>query len=95
MACGGLAFVPRIGGERGKVVFSRENLGCLTHQRKIEGTGDMPGPSDFEGMEGVGVGDPIEIGFALGREAGVEAGFFAANREDPDTGGQVKVQCFH
>jgi len=55
----------------------------------------MPGPPDFEGMKGVGVGDAIEIGLSLGREAGVEAGFFAANREDPDTGGQVKIQCFH
>jgi hypothetical protein len=61
----------------------------------MEGTGYVPGSSDFEGMQGIGVGDPIEIGFSLGREAGVEAGFFAADGEDADAGGQMKVQGLH
>ena len=80
MACGGLTFVPWIGGEGGKVVFARENFGGLTHYEKIEWTGNVPSPSNFERVKRIGVGDPVEIGFSLGREAGVKAGFFAANR---------------
>ena len=94
MPCGGLTLVARVGGEGGKIVFPRENLGCLTHQRKIEGTGHVPGPSDFEGMEGVGIRNPVKVGFALGREAGVEAGLFPADGEDAHAGGQMKVQSF-
>ena len=76
-------------------MFPCENFARLTHQGKMEGAGNVPSPSNFERVKRIGVGDPIEIGLSLGREAGVEAGFFAANREDPDTSGQVKVQCFH
>ena len=55
----------------------------------------MPGPPDFEWMEGIGVGDSVEIGFSLGRKAGVEAGFFPTDGEDADAGWQMKVQGLH
>ena len=55
----GFALVPRIGGERSKVVFSGQNLGGFAQRREIEGAWDVPSPTNFERMEGVGVGDPV------------------------------------
>jgi hypothetical protein len=43
----------------------------------------------------IGVGDPVKIGVSLGREAGVEAGFFPTDGEDADAGWQMKVQGLH
>lgn len=68
-----------------------EKFGGFSHGGKIEGTGEVPGSSDFERVEGVGVGNAVEIGFSLGGEAGVEAGFFAPNGKDPYPGGKMEI----
>jgi len=59
IANGGFAFVPRVGGKRSKVVFSSENLGCLAQRGEIEGAWDVPGPTDFEWVKRIGVGDSV------------------------------------
>jgi len=91
---GGFALVTWVGGEGGEVVFACENFGGLAHSGKVEGTGDVPGATDFERVEGVGIGDAVEVGFSFGGEAGVEAWFLASDGEDADAGGQVEVEGF-
>ena len=59
IANGGFSFVPRVGGERSKVVFPSQNLGGLAHQGEIEGAWNVPGPSDFERVKRIGVGDSV------------------------------------
>ena len=71
-----------------------EKFGGFSHGGKIEGPRNVPGSSDFERVEGVGVGNAVEIGFSLGGEAGVEAGFFSSNGKRPNAGGEVEVQRF-
>ena len=53
------SFVSRVGGERSEVVFPSQNLGGLAHQGEIEGAWHVPGPSDFERVKRIGVGDPV------------------------------------
>ncbi len=60
----------------------------------MEGAGDVPGATDFERVEGVGIGDAVKVGFSFGGEAGVEAWFLASDGEDADAGGQVEVEGF-
>lgn len=88
---GGFAFVAWVGGKGGEVPFSREMFGGFSHGREIEGAGNVPRASDFEGVVRVGVGNPIKVDFPLGGEAGVESGFFASNGEDPNAGGEMKI----
>ena len=59
IANGRFSFVPRIGGERSKVVFPGENLGGLAQRGKIEGAWDVPGPTDFERVKRIGVSDSV------------------------------------
>ena len=55
----GFALVPRIGGERSKVVFPSQNLGGFAQRGQIEGAWNVPGPSDFERVKRIGVGNPV------------------------------------
>ena len=91
---GGFALVAWVGGEGGEVVFACENFGGLAHGGKVEWAGNVPGATDFERVEGVGIGDAVEIGFSFGGEAGVEAWFLASDREDADSWGKVEVEGF-
>ena len=59
IANGGFSFVSRVGGERGKVVFPSQNLGGFAQRGKIEGAWDVPGPSDFQRVKRIGVGDSV------------------------------------
>ena len=59
IADGRFSFVPRVGGERSKVVFPRQNLGGFAQRGKIEGAWDVPSPTDFERVKRIGVGDPV------------------------------------
>ena len=59
IANGGFSFVSRGGSKRSKVVFPSQNLGGLAHQGEIEGAWHVPGPSDFERVKRIGVGDPV------------------------------------
>jgi len=60
----------------------------------MEGAGDVPSATDFEWVEGVGIGDAVEVGFSFGGEAGVEAWFLASDGENTDSWGQVEVEGF-
>jgi hypothetical protein len=51
----------------------------------MEGAGDVPGATDFERVEGVGIGDAVEVGFSFGREAGVESWFLSPDGKDTDS----------
>ena len=84
-ADGGFALVTWVGGEGGEVVFACENLGGLAHGREVEGAGDVPGATDFKRVEGVGIGDAVEIGFPFGGEAGVKAWFLSPDGKDTDS----------
>ena len=59
IANGRFSFVPRVGGERSEVVFPSENLGGFAQRGEIEGAWDVPGPSDFERVNRIGVGDSV------------------------------------
>ena len=59
IANGGFSFVSRVGGKRSKVVFPGQNLGGLAQRGKIEGAWDVPGPSDFERVKRIGIGDSV------------------------------------
>ena len=59
IANGRFSFVPRVGGERSEVVFPSENLGGLAQRGEIEGAWDVPGPTDFQRVKRIGVGDPV------------------------------------
>ena len=59
IANGGFSFVSRVGGERSKVVFSSQNLGGFAQRGEIEGAWDVPGPSDFERVKRVSIGDSV------------------------------------
>jgi hypothetical protein len=60
----------------------------------VEGAGDVPGATDFERVEGVGIGDAVEVGFSFSGEAGVEAWFLASDGEDANPCGKMKVEGF-
>ncbi len=93
-ADGGFALVAWVGGEGGEVVFACENFGGFTHGGEMEGAGDVPGATDFERVEGVGIGDAVEVGFSFGGEAGVEAWFLASDGEDADSWRKMEVEGF-
>jgi hypothetical protein len=59
IANGGFSLVPRVGGEGSKVVFPSQNLCGFAYRWEIEGAWYVPSPTDFERVEGVGVGDPV------------------------------------
>ena len=94
IANGGFSFVPRVGGKGSEVVFPSQNLGGLAQRGEIEGARNVPGPSDFQRVQRVGVGDAVKIGFSFGREAGVKARFFAADGEDSNPCREMKVEGF-
>ena len=54
----------------------------------------MPGPTDFERVQRIGVGDPVKIGFSFGREAGVKTRFLASDGEDSNPCREMKVEGF-
>ena len=54
----------------------------------------MPGPPDFQRVERVGVSNSVQIGFSFGGEAGVKTRFLAADREDSNPSGEMKVKGF-
>ena len=93
-ADGGLALVAWVGCEGGEVVFPCENFSGLAHGGEVEGPGDVPGATDFQRVEGVGIGDAVEVGFSFGGEAGVEAWFLASDGKDADAWGKVEVEGF-
>ena len=55
------SFIPRIGGECGKVVFPSKNLGGLAQRGEIERSRNVPRPSDLERVKRIGVGDPVKV----------------------------------
>ena len=59
IANGRFSLVPRVGGERSEVVFPGQNVGGLAQRGKIEGAWDVPGPSDFERVKRIGIGDSV------------------------------------
>jgi hypothetical protein len=59
IANGGFSFVPWVGGERSEVVFPSKNLGGPAQRQEIEGAWDVPGPTDFEWVKRIGVGDSV------------------------------------
>jgi hypothetical protein len=60
----------------------------------VEGAGDVPGATDFERVEGVGISDAVEVGFSFGRESGVEAWFLASDGKDANSWRKVEVKGF-
>ena len=54
----------------------------------------MPGPTDFERVQRIGVGDPVKIGFSFGREAGVKTRFLASDGEDSNPCREMEVEGF-
>ena len=56
---GGFSFVPRVGGERSKVVFPSQNLGGFAQRGEIEGAWDVPGPTDFQRVKRISIGDSV------------------------------------
>jgi len=60
----------------------------------VKGPGDVPGATDFERVERVGIDDAVEVGFSFGGEAGVEAWFLASDGKDTDSWGKVEVEGF-
>ena len=59
IANGGFSFVPRVGGERSKVVFPSQNLGGFAQRGEIEGAWDVPGPTDFQRVKRISIGDSV------------------------------------
>ena len=59
IANGGFSFVSWVGGKRGEVVFPSQNLGCFAQRGKIERAWDVPGPSDFERVKRISIGDSV------------------------------------
>ena len=91
---GRFALVPRVGGKGREVVFPGQNLGGFAQRGEIEGARNVPGPSDFQRVQRIGVGDSVNIGFSFGREAGVKTRFLASDREDSDPCRKMKVESF-
>jgi hypothetical protein len=91
---GRFALVSRVGGKGREVVFSGQNLGGFAQRGEIEGAWDVPGPSDFQRVKRIGVGDSVKIGFSFGREASVKARFLASDGEDSDACREMEVEGF-
>ena len=94
IANGGFSFVTRIRGERSKVVFPTQNLGGFSQRGEIEGAWDVPSPSDFQRVKGVGIGDPVKVRFSFGREASVKARFLTSDGDNSDPWREMKVEGF-
>jgi hypothetical protein len=75
-------------------VFTSENLGGFAQRGEIERAWDVPGPTDFERVKRIGVGDSVSVGFSFGREAGVKAWFLTSHVEDSDPRREMKVEGF-
>ena len=56
---GRFALVSRVGGKGREVVFPGQNLGGFAQRGEIEGARNVPGPSDFERVKRIGVGDSV------------------------------------
>ena len=91
---GRFALVSRVGGKGREVVFPSQNLGGFAQRGEIEGAWNVPGPTDFQRVQRIGVGDPVKIGFSFGREAGVKTRFLTSNGEDSDPCREMKVEGF-
>jgi len=91
---GGFSLVSRVGGKGREVVFSGQNLGGFAQRGEIEGAWDVPGPSDFQRVQRIGVGDPVKIGFSFGREAGVKAGSLTSDGKDSNPCREMEVEGF-
>ena len=52
----------------------------------------MPCPANFQGMECLGIPDPVPIDFALSGEPGVKLPGDPATGNDPDAGRQIGIQ---
>ena len=59
IANGRFSFVSRVGGKGREVVFPSQNLGGFAQRGEIERAWDVPGPTDFERVKRIGVGDPV------------------------------------
>ena len=75
-------------------MFACKNFSGLAHGGKVKGSGDVPGATDFKRVEGVGIGDAVEVGFSFGGEAGVETWLLASDGEDADAWRKVDVEGF-
>ena len=75
-------------------MFPSENLGGFAQRGEIERAWDVPGPSDFQRVKRIGVGDSVKIGFSFGREAGVKTRFLASDGEDSNPCRKMKVEGF-
>ena len=89
---GGFPFVSGIGSEGGKIMLPHKKSGGLTDGFEAEGAGYVPSPADFHGMEKRLVDDPVKVGFALGRKAGVKLCGRLRHRKDAHPGGKVEVE---
>ena len=94
IANGRFSFVPRVGGKGREVVFPSQNLCGFAQRGEIEGAWDVPGPSDFQRVQRIGVGDPVKIGFSFGREAGVKTRFLASDGEYSNPCREMEVEGF-
>ena len=94
IANGGFSFVPGVGGKGREVVFPSQNLGCFAQRGEIEGAWDVPGPTDFERVKRISIGDSVEVGLSFGREAGVKARFLTSDGEDSDPCREMEVEGF-
>ena len=91
---GRFALVSRVGSKGREVVFPGQNLGGFAQRGEIEGARNVPGPSDFERVKRISIGDPVKIGFSFGREAGVKTRFLTSNGEDSNPCREMKVEGF-
>ena len=56
---GRFALVSRVGGKGREVVFPGQNLGGFAQRGEIKGAWDVPGPTDFQRVKRIGVGDSV------------------------------------
>ena len=59
IANGRFSFVPRIRSECSEVVFPSQNLGGFAQRGEIEGAWYVPGPSDFQRVKRISIGNPV------------------------------------
>jgi hypothetical protein len=56
---GRFALVSRVGGKGREVVFPSQNLGGFAQRGEIEGAWDVPGPTDFQRVKRISIGDSV------------------------------------
>ena len=56
---GRFALISRVGGKGREVVFPGQNLGGFAQRGEIEGARNVPGPSDFQRVKRISIGDPV------------------------------------